>query len=141
MKGKIYTLLLAVVAVAMAAGIFASCKDYGEDINNLQDQINKAALKSELTTAQSTLQKAADDAKKAADDAMAEARKRLSEQDFEDFANRLEKILRDHQDSLKTAFQKNFDQDEALKDTASNIRRDMSGLQSQLKNRWQSRTE
>ena len=134
MNMKILRRMLTGALIVASVGILSSCKDYGEDINNLQDQINKAALKSELTTAQSTLQKAADDAKKAADDAMAEARKRLSEQDFEDFANRLEKILRDHQDSLKTAFQKNFDQDEALKDTASNIRRDMSGMQSQLKN-------
>jgi len=65
-----------VALVIAAVGSFVSCKDYDDDINNLQKQIDNAALKSSVEALQSTLdgkiataQSAAQAAKDAADKA------------------------------------------------------------------------
>ena len=45
MKRKIFSKLLMVALVIAAVGSFVSCKDYDDDINNLQKQIDaKAAI-------------------------------------------------------------------------------------------------
>ena len=55
MKRKIFSKLLMVALVIAAVGSFVSCKDYDDDINNLQKQIDAKAAISELTALQSTL--------------------------------------------------------------------------------------
>jgi len=73
MKRKIFSKLLMGALLIASVSSFVSCKDYDDDIDNLQKQIDAAALKAELTNLQSTLatqiaaaQTAADNAAKAA---------------------------------------------------------------------------
>ncbi len=77
MKRKIFSKLLMVALVIAAVGSFVSCKDYDDDINNLQKQIDAKAAISELTALQSTLESkistATAAAQKAAEDAAAKA--------------------------------------------------------------------
>ena len=101
-KRFLSTLLTGAIFLA-ATSMFVSCKDYDDDIKNLQAQIDKAALKSEVDALQATLsqvsstassalskaeqglkdaaaaQAAADKAQKAADDAAAQAAKAISD--------------------------------------------------------------
>jgi len=58
-----------VALVIAAVGSFVSCKDYDDDINNLQKQIDNAALKSDLTALQTTLTSVQSTASTAAADA------------------------------------------------------------------------
>ena len=81
MKRKIFSKLLMVALVIASVSAFVSCKDYDDDINNLQKQIDaKAAiaqiesLQSQLTAAQTAAQKAQTDATKALADAAAAAK-------------------------------------------------------------------
>ena len=77
MKRKIFSKFLMVALVIAAVGSFVSCKDYDDDINNLQKQIDAKAALSELTALQSTLESkistATAAAQKAAEDAAAKA--------------------------------------------------------------------
>ena len=49
-----------------ATGTFTSCKDYDDDIKNLQEQLGKKASLEELAAKVSTLETAVNDAKTAA---------------------------------------------------------------------------
>ena len=78
MKRKIFSKLLMVALVIAAVSSFVSCKDYDDDINNLQKQIDaKAAitqiesLQSQLASAQSAAQAAATAAENALKEAQA----------------------------------------------------------------------
>ena len=70
MKRKFFSMLLMGAMAIASVGMFTSCKDYDDDINNLQKQIDGITaqnLQSQLTTLQnalSTAQSAADAAKK-----------------------------------------------------------------------------
>ena len=55
MKRKIFSKLLMGALLIASVSSFVSCKDYDDDIDNLQKQIDAAALKAELTNLQSTL--------------------------------------------------------------------------------------
>ena len=79
MKRKIFSKLLMVAMLIASVSSFVSCKDYDDDINNLQDQINKAALQSELAALQQTVANNATAAKAAADAAEAAAKKYADE--------------------------------------------------------------
>ena len=79
MKRKIFSKLLMVAMLVASVSSFVSCKDYDDDINNLQDQINKAALQSELAALQQTVANNATAAKAAADAAEAAAKKYADE--------------------------------------------------------------
>ena len=58
MKKKIFSsLLLAAIGFAVTSSV-VSCKDYDDDINDLQSQINKLATQDALTNMQSTLNSA-----------------------------------------------------------------------------------
>ena len=81
MKRKSFSKLLMVALVIASVSSFVSCKDYDDDINNLQKQIDaKAAitqietLQSQLASAQSAAQAAQADATKALADAAAAAK-------------------------------------------------------------------
>ena len=56
-----------------STGTFVSCKDYDDDIDNLQEQINKLATKEDMTSQIATLQAALTTAAKYASDALAKA--------------------------------------------------------------------
>ena len=85
MRKKYLSALLFGALLLASAGTFTSCKDYDDDISNLQEQIdeNEASLTeklaavessiSSLQSAQSTMQAAIDAAQQAADDAAAAA--------------------------------------------------------------------
>ena len=55
MKKKIFSTLLMGALFVASVGMFSSCKNYDDDISNLQGQIDKAALKSEVEAMQATL--------------------------------------------------------------------------------------
>lgn len=81
-KKKIFTYLFIGLLAAGATGTVTSCKDYDDDINNLQDQIDKAALKSDvealktqLSSVESTANAAQTKAEKNATDILAKADK------------------------------------------------------------------
>ena len=72
MKRKFFGMLLMGAMTVASVGMFTSCKDYDDDINNLQKQIDGITaqkLQDQLTT----LKSAADAAKTAADNAQATA--------------------------------------------------------------------
>ena len=89
MNKKFLSAILFGALMVTSTGTFVSCKDYDDDITNLQEQVNAdksalstlttqaATLQSALTTAQSTAdaaKTAAAEAKKAGDDALAKAK-------------------------------------------------------------------
>jgi hypothetical protein len=69
-KTKFFSSLL-VAALFATTSVFTSCKDYDDDIKNLQTQIDQKALTSELTALQSQLATISANATKAAQDAEA----------------------------------------------------------------------
>ena len=76
MNKKFLSAILFGALMVTSTGTFVSCKDYDDDIKDLQEQINKKASIEELqskltalTTDLETAKKAAEDAKKAAEDA------------------------------------------------------------------------
>lgn len=69
-KKKVFSYLFIGLLAVGATGTVTSCKDYDDDINNLQEQIDKAALKSDveaLKTQLATAQATADAAQKKAE--------------------------------------------------------------------------
>jgi len=67
MKTKFLTRLLTGALFVASVSSFVSCKDYDDEINNLQNQINKAALQEDLNSLSSTLTTSIRNAKAAAD--------------------------------------------------------------------------
>lgn len=63
MKKKIFSASLLFALTLAATSTFVSCKDYDDDINGLQEQIDKLATKDELTSKISDMQAAIDQAK------------------------------------------------------------------------------
>ena len=91
MKRKIFSKLLMVALVIAAVGSFVSCKDYDDDINNLQKQIDNAALKSSVEALEKTLndkiaaaQSAAQAAQTAADKAATTANAAVTKTQLDD---------------------------------------------------------
>lgn len=72
MKRKFLKAVLFTVAMATVSGTFVSCKDYDDDIKDLQEQINQKALAADVTALQSQVQSALS----AAQSALAEAQKK-----------------------------------------------------------------
>jgi hypothetical protein len=122
------------------AGTFTSCKDYDDDIKNLQEQLDKKASLEDLNAKVSTLQTAVDEAKTAAKEAKDKAQEALdkagsaeggvSDDDLKD----LKKELQDQIDklasldavdkkiaSLKDELKGDFVTDEKLKDLAAEV--------------------
>ena len=88
MKRKLFSAILFGACLVASTSGLTSCKDYDDDISNLQSQIDKLATKeelatkaSELSTAISNAQQAADAAKKVAEDAAAAAKGAASDAD------------------------------------------------------------
>ena len=79
-KRFLSTLLFGALFIA-STSVFVSCKDYDDDISNLQKQIDKAALKSELTALQTQLTNASTNAETAMKNLEEKLAKQAAEQD------------------------------------------------------------
>ena len=66
MKRKYLSALLMGVLTLSSVSTFTSCKDYDDDINSLQEQVNKAALSSDVEALKTQVNKAATSAQNAA---------------------------------------------------------------------------
>ena len=66
MKRKYLSALLMGVLTLSSVSTFTSCKDYDDDINSLQEQVNKAALSSDVETLRTQVNNAATSAQNAA---------------------------------------------------------------------------
>ncbi len=95
MKRKIFSKLLMVALVIAAVGSFVSCKDYDDDINNLQKQIDAKAAISELTALQSTLDSKIAAAQSAAQAAQATADAAATKTAVADLKTALETAIAD----------------------------------------------
>jgi len=73
MRKKYLSALLFGALLFASAGTFTSCKDYDDDINNLQEQVDKLATKEDMEAKLSQMQAAIDAAKTTAEDALAKA--------------------------------------------------------------------
>ena len=85
-KKKIFTYLFIGLLTAGATGTMTSCKDYDDDINDLKDQISKAALKSDvdaLKTQLSSVESTANAAKDKAEANAAEILKKANQTDLD----------------------------------------------------------
>ena len=58
MNKKFLSAILFGALMVSSTGTFVSCKDYDDDIDNLQEQINKLATKEDMTSQIATLQAA-----------------------------------------------------------------------------------
>ena len=79
-KRFLSTLLFGALMIA-STSVFVSCKDYDDDISNLQTQIDKAALKSDLTALQTQLNNASTNAETAMKNLEEKLAKQAAEQD------------------------------------------------------------
>ena len=73
MNKKFLSAILFGALMVTSTGTFVSCKDYDDDIENLQEQINKLATKDDLSSQIATLQSALNNAASNATDAIAKA--------------------------------------------------------------------
>lgn len=73
MNKKFLSAILFGALMVSSTGTFVSCKDYDDDIDNLQEQINKLATKDDMTAQIATLQAALTAAAKDASDALTKA--------------------------------------------------------------------
>jgi len=73
MNKKFLSAILFGALMVTSTGTFVSCKDYDDDIDNLQEQIDKKAAITDLTTQVGNMQSALDAAKSSATDALAKA--------------------------------------------------------------------
>mgnify|MGYP000125768550 FL=1 len=140
MNKKFLSVTLFSALMIGATGTFTSCKDYDDDIKNLQEQLDKKASLEDLNAKVSTLQTAVDEAKTAAKEAKDKAQEALdkagsaeggvSDDDLKD----LKKELQDQIDklasldavdkkiaSLKDELKGDFVTDEKLKDLAAEV--------------------
>ena len=103
MNKKFLSVILFSALMAGTAGTFTSCKDYDDDIKDLQGQLDKKASLDDLNAKVATLQTAVDEAKTAANEAKAKAQEALdkagsseggvSEADLEKLQDALEKEM------------------------------------------------
>ena len=77
MNKKFLSAVLFGVLMASSTGTFVSCKDYDDDIKDLQEGLNKKASLEEMTQKLSTMETAVADAKKIAEEAKAKAEEAL----------------------------------------------------------------
>ena len=71
MKKRIFGMLLMGAMVVASVSMFTSCKDYDDDINKLQKQVDAAALKTDLESLRSSLASELANAKSALESAIA----------------------------------------------------------------------
>ena len=84
MNKKFLSVILFSALMVGTAGTFTSCKDYDDDIKNLQEQLGKKASLEELAAKVSTLETAVNDAKTAANEAKDKAQEALDKMLFQE---------------------------------------------------------
>ena len=77
MNKKFLSVTLFSALMLGTAGTFTSCKDYDDDIKDLQEQLDKKASLDDLNAKVTTLQTAVDEAKSAANEAKNKAQEAL----------------------------------------------------------------
>lgn len=93
MKRKYFSALLMVALTIASVSTFTSCKDYDDDIDNLQSQIDKAGLQSDIDALKTQLQDAASTAsaaKTTAESALAKANAAAVKADVEKAIQKVE---------------------------------------------------
>lgn len=116
MRKKYLSALLFGALLFASAGTFTSCKDYDDDINNLQSQVDKLATKEEMEAKLSQMQTAIDDAKKTAEDALKAAQEAGSTEEIAKLEARI-KALEDAAldvDALKKEISESVDEQMAV---------------------------
>ena len=89
MRKKYLSALLFGALLVTSAGTFTSCKDYDDDINNLQEQIDKLATKEDMEAKLSQMQSAIDAAKTTAEEALAKAEAAGDSEEVNDLKERI----------------------------------------------------
>ena len=89
MRKKYLSALLFGALLVTSAGTFTSCKDYDDDINNLQEQIDKLATKEDMEAKLSQMQSAIDAAKTTAEEALAKAEAAGDSEEVNDLKERV----------------------------------------------------
>ena len=90
-KNYLSALLLGALLVT-STGTFTSCKDYDDEINNLQEQVDKLATKEDMEAKLSQMQTAIDAAKKTAEDALAKAEAAGDTEEINSLKSRIEAL-------------------------------------------------
>ena len=140
MNKKFLSVILFSALMVGTAGTFTSCKDYDDDIKNLQEQLDKKASLEELTAKVSTLETAINDAKTAANEAKGKAQEALDKAGSaeggvsDDDLKALKKELQDQIDKLasleavetkiadlKKSLESQFISDKELKELAKEV--------------------
>ena len=140
MNKKFLSVTLFSALMVGTAGTFTSCKDYDDDIKDLQEQLDKKASLEELAAKVTTLQTAVDEAKSAANEAKNKAQEALdkansteggvSEADLTALKKELEKqieklasleAVETKINDLKEELEGGFVTDEKLKDLAAEV--------------------
>ena len=104
MNKKYLSVILFGALMLGSTGTFTSCKDYDDDITNLQDQIDKLATKEDMEAKLSQMQTSIDAAKTAADAALAkaeEALKKAEEAGDQEAIENMSKEVEDLKDRVK----------------------------------------
>ena len=91
MNKKLFGTLL--LGSLLLGGTFVSCKDYDDDIENLQEQINNLATKSDVETKLGQLQSALTAAQQKAEEALAVAKAADNTAEVKAFSEKLDKIV------------------------------------------------
>ena len=89
MRKKYLSALLFGALLVTSTGTFTSCKDYDDDINNLQEQIDKLATKEDMEAKLSQMQSAIDAAKTTAEEALAKAEAAGDSEEVNDLKERI----------------------------------------------------
>ena len=140
MNKKFLSVTLFSALILGTAGTFTSCKDYDDDIKDLQEQLDKKASLDDLNAKVTTLQTAVDEAKSAANEAKNKAQEALdkansteggvSEADLTALKKELEKqieklasleAVETKINDLKEELEGGFVTDEKLKDLAAEV--------------------
>ncbi|MQN82397.1 hypothetical protein F7D73_15940 [Prevotella copri] len=141
MKRKYLSALLMGVLTLSSVSTFTSCKDYDDDINSLQEQVNKAALSSDVEALKTQVNNAASSAQNAAGKAE-EALKKAGANETEiakvkelatkagtDVANALTNAANAASDAAKAA-----DAAKVAQDSANAALTKIAGMDKELKN-------
>ena len=141
MKRKYLSALLMGVLTLSSVSTFTSCKDYDDDINSLQEQVNKAALSSDVEALKTQVNNAASSAQNAAtkaEDALTKAGaneteiakvKELATKAGTDVANALTNAANAASDAAKAA-----DAAKVAQDSANAALTKIAGMDKELKN-------
>ena len=89
MRKKYLSALLFGALLVTSAGTFTSCKDYDDEINGLQEQIDKLATKEDMEAKLSQMQTAIDAAKTTAEEALAKAEAAGDSEEVNDLKERV----------------------------------------------------